>query len=114
MSATSQITVDFRKVQWCAYFYINQEGLQKRCKPVRPTVRGLEIGDDVALAHPDYPQETMLERAKRLGILDVWTPKCVLHISANRCLCFSGKKAVTIHLAYRKYIYDKARNNNAS
>ena len=110
MSAKSQITVNLAKVQWCSFFYVNQFTETKRTKPKQPTVYGVEIADEPAAYHPDYPHETLIERAKRLDIIDVWTPRCVLHISANRCLTYTGQKAINIHKTYREYIYGKSRS----
>jgi len=99
--------VDLKKVQWAEYFYENQEGLGKREKPSGPTVRGMPVGKEIAHYHLDYPGETMIERARRLDILDKWKPVCVMQLQANRTLRFVGEKAIKMFKAYQARIYGK-------
>jgi len=105
--STTQRTVDFNKVQWADYFWINGKGDQRRKMPEGHTVNGDDIVAD-AIAWPmrlAFPHETMLQRARRLEILDVWRPVCRLNISANRTLTYVGIKATAIWKAYNKHIY---------
>lgn len=100
-----QRTINFDKVQWADYWYVNQCGETKRCKPTEPTVHGIPVGNRMAPWHHQYPFETMLERATRLGILDKWTPRCRLVISANRELTYTGLQAAKMWQRYNNYIY---------
>jgi hypothetical protein len=103
-----QRTIDFNKVQWADYWYENQEGLRLRTKPTVLTVRGVSVlllGK--AASHPDYPSETMEERARRLGIVDRWIPVCHLIFSANRNLTYKGEQAVKVWKQYNSHVYAK-------
>lgn len=102
--STTQRTVDFNKVQWADFWYVQQEGITSRTQPTGHTVRGVSP-DGWAAYHPDYPGETMLDRARRLGILDIWTPRCKLTINANKSLHYHGTAAVNIWKAYNAHIY---------
>lgn len=104
-----QRTIDLKKVQWCDYYWINGKGDTRRTKPQFDTVNDSPVSN-VAIAYPllqESPHETMLERAKRLGILDVWKPVCRIHITANRCLTYTGEKATKFWQAYNAHIYKK-------
>ena len=103
-----QRTIDFNKIQWADYWYENQEGLRLRTKPSGVTVRGISVlllGR--AAAHPDYPGETMEERARRLGIVDRWMPICHLIINANKNLTYGGREAIKIWKQYNAHVYGK-------
>lgn len=104
-----QITIDFKKVQWATYHWINGKGDERKTKPDYFTANGTPIinGDKAYPYLPEYPSESTLERAKRLDILDVWKPVCQLHITANRTLTFTGNRATQIWKAYNAHIYGK-------
>jgi len=113
MMTSNRTVLDLGKVQYASFFYRNQEGSVFYTKPKAPTVRGQVVGDEIAHFHPLYPGETMLERAKRMDILDRWTPVCVLQLTANHYITYTGKKAVSIWKAWREKIYgptNKATN----
>lgn len=106
--SNTQRTVDLHKVQWADYFWINGKGDQLRCKPDRATANGTQIPDSFAWPYDlRYPSETAIERATRQGFLDTWKPVCILHITANRCLTYTGDKATNIWKAYNAHIYKK-------
>lgn len=104
----NRIVVDLRKVQWAQLKWKNQLGLCVRCKPSYPTVNG-----DIAWLkpafppHKDHPNETLLQRAERLKLLDMWTPVLVLELSANHRLTYSGKKALALWKAWNARIFGK-------
>lgn len=101
-----QRTVDFRKVSWAEKYYVNHEGVRRRIKPAQPTVHGIDVDwSEQAASHPDFPHETMLERARRLDLLDIWTPVCKLVVAANRQLYYFGEDAHRIYKAYNAHIY---------
>lgn len=61
---------DINKVAYCTFWYENQNGI--RSNKDRTSVHGISIDSLVyALPHPEYPCETVLERARRLNILDI-------------------------------------------
>jgi|JI10StandDraft_1071094.scaffolds.fasta_scaffold1075846_2 hypothetical protein len=104
-----QRTIDFNKVQWADYFYVTRLGQRSRTKPTGPTVNGQRISI-TEYAYPfynNYPAETCYERAKRCDLIDVWKPVCILHVTANRCLTYTGVEAVKIWRQYNAHIYGK-------
>lgn len=102
-----QRTIDFNKIQWAEYWYENQFGESARTRLMSPSVHGVMLGEPnaYALPHPDYPHETVIERARRLGILDKWTAVCQFIITANRTLTFRGDDATKKWRAYNKHVY---------
>jgi hypothetical protein len=117
MKATSTTILNFRAVQHACLQWRNQHGnLRVSALPV--TVYSVygevfinDVGDlkDYAAYHPDYPNETMYERAKRLDILDVWTPQARFKLSANNELLYRGEEALKIYEAYRGWYYNSIR-----
>ena len=100
--------VDLRKVQWAKFFYENQDGAQFSTIPRQHTVHGVTIdADGYAYPHPKYPGETNVERARRLDILDIWEPICILQLTANHQLRYVGEKAKAIWQTWRSKIYGK-------
>ena len=103
---SSQLTLDFRAVSHARYFYVNRFGEVARCKPKVPTVHCKKIPDAYAFPYyQDYPCETVVERVRRLGLLDEFTPHCVLQLRNNHSLSFVGNKAKQMFHAYNSYIY---------
>ena len=101
-----QRTVDFNKISWAEKWYVNQEGVKRRTLPRDETVHGLDVDWRVqAASHPDYPHETMLERARRLDIIDRWTAVCKLVVAANRHIYYFGEDAHRVFKAYNAHIY---------
>lgn len=112
MPTNNRIVLDLNKVQFASFWYQNQEGLIVHTKPRGPTVRGMAVGDEYAFPHCDYPNETMLERARRMDLLDVWTPWVKFDIAANRCVRYCGKKAISMWTTYRAKIYGNSTSTN--
>lgn len=104
--------VDLKKVQWASLTYWNQHGNVKAYKPITSTVFGETVRDEYAAYHPSYPQERMLERATRLGILDVWIPHLTLQLTANHQLVYTGEKALSIWKAWQSKIYGAKKKDN--
>jgi len=97
MKQNNRIVFNFSKVMYGKFRYRNQWDQLTPVKPVKPTVYGHTVSDlDFAPEVAGWPKETMLDRAKRRKLLDVWTPECVLQLSANHSLLYTGDKAVAI------------------
>ena len=100
--------VDLKKVAYTHFYYTNlEDNIHVRNKPQQPTVAG-QAFDTNAFAYPwllEYPLETALERAFRLGILDIWIPCCVVQLSNGHSLRYTGKKALAIDAAWRAKIF---------
>jgi len=104
----TQRTIDFNKVQWADYWWQNQDGAKSRTKPLGISVHSCLIEPDKpAMYYWKFPNETNLERATRLGIIDKWHPVCVLTVSANRTLVYKGEAATKIWKNYNAHIYGK-------
>lgn len=86
----------FSKVSYIERYWQNQFGDKRYCAP-RMSVHGTNIiGQDPALPHPDYPQETLYERALRLDLLDKWNLHIKVHLTFGRALEFTGTRAEAI------------------
>lgn len=97
-----------RKVAYAQFCYINQEGSIRLQKPTFVTVRNEGLVEDrYARYHPDYPEETLEERAKRLDIIDVWKPFLRMQFANTHCLEYTGKKALQLWEAWNAYIFGK-------
>lgn len=106
------ITFDIRKVSYAKFFWKTNEGCIKNKKPRFPTVRGVKVEDEEALAlcdMSDLSQETMLERARRLEILDVWIPVVIFQMTNSHSLEFIGKRALSLHKAWLAYVFGKEK-----
>jgi len=66
---STQLTIDLKAVAYCRFFWKNDKGNTRRIKPRKPTVFGVEVGDELAIPRPGQPQETMLQEATRLYVL---------------------------------------------
>lgn len=113
----NRIVVDLNKCQFARFYYRNQHGQTSNTKPLDPTYEGrcsLDLEDNEALFHPDYPSETLLQRFKRRGVRpDVWTPEVLFKLSANHCLIYTGKKAVSLWAAWREKIFNSYKAKKA-
>lgn len=104
----TQIAIDFKAVSHARFYYKSQLGLIRRTLPKLPTANGMTILPGMpALNIHDYPFETMMERCRRLGIIDVWTPYCVLQLRNNHALTFKGEKAKEMWANYRAHLFKK-------
>lgn len=102
----------FSKVAFIHLFWQTENGTHQRpSKPKTLTVHGDAIhSDELAPYIPGYELETILERARRLDIVDKWIPWIRINFTANRTLQFSGDKAVSIWKAWSKRIFAKKKN----
>lgn len=109
----NRIVCDLNKVQWAEFSYVNQHGHKTFFKPVRYSVYGMAYYDnELAFYHADYLGETVIQRAIRLGILDVWTPQIILKFSANETLVYTGEKAISINKIWCSKIYGKSNRKS--
>jgi len=101
-----QITFDFAKVQWIAFHWTNG-AINVAKKPRVPTANGILL-DKTSLAGSlaDFPGETLLERAKRRNLIDVWTPVVKIVFTANKHLRFTGRRALTIWREWNRRQYN--------
>lgn len=101
-----QRTIDLCAVAYIEFFWRNQFGEERRTKPRYPTRHGARIPDEYAFPYlTDYPCETLLERCRRIGVVDEWTPVCIYQFRNNHSLRFEGKKAIDKKNTYNKHIY---------
>lgn len=108
----NRIVVDLSKCQWARFYYRNQFGQTRNTLPYSAifTVSGIEHhNDEKAFWHPDFKDEKLLVRAKRLGILDIWTPELYLKLTANAGLIYTGDKAVSMWEAWKARIFKKEK-----
>ena len=104
----NRIVLDLNKVQWGRFYYRNQHGQTRNTlpEPYTITIHGDVINEDEPVHfHPEYPDETALDRAKRLGILDWWTPEVYFKVAANAAVIYTGDKAVSMNKAWREKIF---------
>ncbi len=106
----SNIIIQFNKVAWVKLFYQSRcNNFFRKKKPSRPTVHGEYIESGYAAEHQDYPAETMLERARRLDIIDEWIPRLVIAFSATKHLYFEGQQAEKYYAAFQNYMFKRMR-----
>lgn len=111
----NKIVCDLNKVQWAIFKYQNQYGNELYKLPDTTTVFGEAVDSEArALYHHDYPDENLLMRAIRLGLVDNWTPKLMLKFSANETLIYTGDKAKEIYKAWCAKIYGKQKRSKKS
>lgn len=100
-----QLTIDLNAISHAALYYENDKGNTARTKPRYPTVNGARVPEEKALWLPDYPDETMLERATRRKLVDRWEPVCILQFRNNHSMTFKGTKAKQKWKQYNTHIY---------
>lgn len=105
--SNNKIVVDLDKCCYCIFGYRNQWGDTVSVAP-KYSVRGTVFNPDApSFALESKTNETMLEKAKRLNILDIWTPVFKCRLSAADVLEFSGPKAVALNKAWNAKIFKK-------
>lgn len=106
----AQITLDLNKVIYMGLFYENQEGMIKQFKPLVVTVHGKPIPlYAYASYHHDYPEETIMERARRLDTIDVWTVCLIVHMQGGVRFRFTSDRAKTLWKSWNAKIYNKKK-----
>ena len=103
--------INLRSVAFATMYYVNQYGHTRRNKPRGETIfDGTVVVDREAVAYPwyhDYPNETELERARRLEILDDWRPVTRFVFSKRHSVKFTDEKAIEMWKAWSAYIFNK-------
>ena len=100
----NRIVVDLNKVQFATYFYRNQYEDYRSLRPKQVTLHNTPID-------PKEKQwmtgENLLKLVLKRGAQDHWTECCRLHITANRTLLYTGKKASSIWKEWNRRIFKK-------
>lgn len=105
---TNKTILDLRKVQHGTLWWVNQHGEHLSYCPGYTTWHCKEISDvEKALFHPDYPDESMLKRAKRLGYTDVWKLVVYFQLTANHRITYTDDKASDMWKAWNAYVFAK-------
>lgn len=103
--------VNLSKVSYATFFYVNQHlNLCCHTNPKQPSVNGIVVDNSYAAYHCDYPLETEIERARRLDILDVWTPVVKLQLSNNHSLTYKGKQAIALWNVWKVKCFSRNKN----
>ena len=100
MRTTNKTVLDLSKVQHGTYFWINQYGNQRQYPPEPDSVYGTVLPTSYAAYHPDFPGETVIERARRLDLLDKWKPVVSFQLTANHTITYTGEKATLMWNMY--------------
>lgn len=107
----SSTLIDLSSVAHATFYYRNAEdNIHLIRRPNKPTVRGVIIETNrttYTLEHQCYPCESLLEKAKRLDILDHWTPVIKLQLRNGHLLTFEGSKAEKLNTLWKAKIYGK-------
>ena len=91
LNGMSTTVIDIKKVWRAEFRYKNQLGQVVRKKPRKPTVHCLTFDVDAKVVQGHG--ECMLSFAKRMRLLDVWTPVITLFRTAYDNQTFTGDKA---------------------
>ena len=97
------------KAIWADLFWDNSRGSVRDHQPRHPTVYGEIVGNDLAGALPQFPLETMVDRARRRGLLDFWTPVFMVQFAASQTLRYTGTKALALDEAWRAMQFGKKK-----
>ena len=102
-------TVNLRKAHAARIWWENQHGMKAFKKPAVPTVHGKAFDCDALAARlpeaPVHADETMMERASRRGLLDVWTAVCRVDFNSRVREFFRGDEAEKIYNAWKGVVY---------
>lgn len=104
-------TIDISKASFASFGYVNKEGCIKVQMPTCYTVHGVPISND-AWAYPlmkDFPFESPRERARRLDILDTWTPIVIFHFNSRQTVTYKGDKAESLWRAWNAKVFGKKK-----
>ena len=111
MTRNNHIVIDLNKVAYARHYYENQYGHTKRLKPATSTVFGEAFEETVFLqpveGRKETYAETMLEAAKRKGILDNWFPVTRFQFANTHAVEYTGEKAQAMWKAWNEKIFKK-------
>lgn len=103
-----QLKIDLKSVAYARFYYTNQDGSKRKIKPLSPSVHSITFTPDAyAPSLHCFPHETNLERALRLEVLDIWTPRCQYALRNNHSLIFKGEEAKKRWKIYNAHIFGK-------
>lgn len=107
--------INLSLVSYFVFGYSNNKETFFEKKPKCPMVNGQVFnGDELAGPHPDYPGETLAQRAERRGLLDVWEPRIQITMSNGHNIAFYGDKAIKIHgLLWNKFKNNQPRSSKS-
>ena len=113
MTRNNHIVCDLNKVSYAKHCYESQHQQTYRTKPRMPTVFGEGIPEGFHKEIPGRKEtyaETNIEAARRLGILDVWTPVTRLQFANCHAIEYTGEKAQSIWKAWNEKIFSKQKH----
>lgn len=107
---SEQLLVNLRKAHSARLWWENQLGMKAKSKPKTPTVHGTALDcSALAMRLPDELDETLLERATKRGILDIWKPVCRVDFSSRVQEFFQGERALSIYAAWAGIVFSKQK-----
>lgn len=114
---SNRTVVDLNKVAYANFDYTTttNKSLSRSKKPAGPTAHGQDIDRDAFAPEvtisigETWPRETLIERAKRKGLLDEWMPRCRLQLSNSHSLTYTGAKAISIWKEWCNRQFNKHR-----
>lgn len=106
---SNKTTFDISSVAYATLYYRNQRDSHHLDKlPKYHTVNGVIFDAKAIAAHVSgFAGETMLDRAKRRGLLDIWTPVIKLTLKNGHKLVYEGERALSIKKAWDSRIFGK-------
>lgn len=109
--SNNRIVVDLKKVAYARFFYRNQWGDIRSLRSLVKTVynKAICVSEYAYPLDERFPCETVLERAKRMDILDIWKPVLHLRLSAADVLEFSGDKATSLWKTWNEMQFNKKK-----
>lgn len=111
MKADNHTELDINVIAYGNCYWRNQHSQHNRLKPTRPTAYLSEFNpSDYAAYHHDYPKETLIERARRLDILDKWLFVAKFQLNNSHTIEFTGDKARDMWAMWKAKLYNKKRN----
>lgn len=104
MKINNRIVIDLSKVTHAWKGWVTQDGNHRRVFRPNYTVNGVDF-DSAAKVFGS--NETMLDRAVKLMIIDVWIPYTTFQLSNNHSLTYTGDKAQSLWKAWNERIFNK-------
>lgn len=103
LTRDNTIIPNLSHIQHARLVWVNQYGQHLDYDSSFPTVRLAVVSpEELAYPHPLYPGESELQRAGRLGLLDVWTPVLYMKVSSSNYLVYSEERALSLWEEWKK------------
>lgn len=111
MIRSNHLVIDLNKAIYARHYYENQHGQTRRLKPNGPSAFG-EVFNPEEFCRPvqgrkETYAETMLDAAKRKGIVDIWRPITRVQFANNHAVEFTDEKAQSIWKKWNEKIFKK-------